>query len=57
MSGLFHVCQGTCLCATNPGDNYGRTGHGKVLYCYGEVEMFDIENIKNIADLFVFFFR
>ena len=35
MSGLFHVGQGTCLCATNPGDGYGRKG--QVLYCYGEV--------------------
>lgn len=34
MAGLFHVCQGTCMCAS--GDGYGR-GQGKVLYCYGEV--------------------
>jgi len=34
MSGLFHVCQGTCLCASGSGEGYGK---GKVLYCYGEV--------------------
>jgi len=34
MSGLFHVCKGTCLCASGSGDGYGK---GKVLYCYGEV--------------------
>ncbi|XP_023347353.1 uncharacterized protein LOC111716156 [Eurytemora carolleeae] len=34
MSGLFHVCQGTCLCASSSSEGYGK---GKVLYCYGEV--------------------
>jgi hypothetical protein len=34
MAGLFHVCQGTCLCASSSGEGYGK---GKVLYCYGEV--------------------
>ena len=33
MSGMFQVCQGTCLCAPSP-EGYGK---GKVLYCYGEV--------------------
>ena len=32
MSGLFHLCEGSCLCATSPTGNTNR-----VLYCYGEV--------------------
>merc|ERR1711953_1233187 len=33
MSGMFQVCQGTCLCAPSP-EGYGK---GKVLYCYVDV--------------------
>jgi len=29
---MFHICQGTCMCASSEGGN-----KGKVLYCYGEV--------------------
>ena len=32
LSGLFHLCEGSCLCATSPN---GKTN--RVLYCYGEV--------------------
>jgi len=32
MTGLFHLCKGSCLCASSPD---GR--RDKVLYCYGEV--------------------
>ena len=39
MAGLFHVCQGTCLCAASAGDGYGSAGKNKVLYCYGEVSL------------------
>lgn len=32
LGGLFHLCEGSCLCATSP---TGKTN--RVLYCYGEV--------------------
>ena len=41
MSGMFQVCQGTCLCAPSP-EGYGK---GKVLYCYGEVRIFNFSRI------------
>ena len=35
LGGLFHLCEGSCLCATSP---TGKTN--RVLYCYGEVWFF-----------------
>ncbi|XP_023331215.1 uncharacterized protein LOC111703498, partial [Eurytemora carolleeae] len=31
---MFHICQGTCMCASSGEGGFTK---GKVLYCYGEV--------------------
>ena len=49
MSGLFHLCEGSCLCATSPTGNTNR-----VLYCYGEVTFFFFS--PNLTSSWLYFY-